>query len=128
MVRFLVNIAIFVGSAALGLWITSLILEDFKISGLGIIVCVLIFAALQSILSPLIFKLTRKYANAFTGGVGLVSTFIALLVTSMVSTNLSIDGTATWLASTLLVWLITAVATWVLPMIFLRNQVQKRKS
>ena len=73
-IRFLVNVLIFLGSAAVGLWVTSLFVDGFSITGMGIVTAVLIFAILQSILSPLILKLTAKYASAFTGGMGLVST------------------------------------------------------
>ncbi|MDN4483151.1 phage holin family protein [Demequina lignilytica] len=127
MIRFVVNALIFLGSAAVGLWVTSLVVDGFSITGVGIVMAVVIFAILQSILSPFIFKMTTKYASAFTGGVGLVSTFVSLLITSLISDNLSIDGVTAWIASTVLVWLFTAIATWLLPLIFLRNQVEKRR-
>lgn len=127
MVRFLINALIFLGSAALGLWVTSLIVDGFEINFTGLLIATVIFAVLQSLLSPFIFKMTTKYASAFTGGVGLVSTFVSLLITSIITSDLTIDGATAWIASVVLVWLITALATWLLPLIFLRNQVEKRK-
>jgi hypothetical protein len=35
-------------------------------------------------------------------------------------------GVATWIAAVVLVWLITALATWLLPMAFLRKRLQQR--
>lgn len=128
MVVFLIRTAIFLGSAALGIWVASLLLADFSVSVTGFVVALLVFVVAQWILSPLIFKLTRKYANAFIGGVGLVSTFVALLIATLVADGLTIDGISTWVLGTLIVWLVTALATLVLPMIFLRNRVQERRA
>ncbi|WP_062520122.1 phage holin family protein [Demequina silvatica] len=127
MVRFLINTLIFFGSAALGLWITSMVLDGFTIDFTGLLVAAVIFTVAQWILSPLIFKMATKYANAFLGGVGLVSTFVALLITSLVVDSLAIDGVGTWIAATVLVWLVTALATWLLPMIFLKKAVDNRR-
>lgn len=127
MIRFLVNTAIFLGSAALGLWVTALVIDGFSANWEGLLIAVLIFAAAQALLSPFIFKMTTKYANAFLGGVGLLSTFVALWVTTLVSNGLTIDGVSAWVLGTILVWLVTALATWLLPMIFLKNAVEERR-
>ncbi|WP_062310321.1 phage holin family protein [Demequina rhizosphaerae] len=127
MVRFLINTLIFLGSAALGLWITSLVLEGFQIDFLALVTASVIFTVAQWILSPLIFKMATKYANAFLGGVGLVSTFVALLITSLMVDSLTIDGVGTWIAATVLVWLITALCTWLLPMFLLKEAAEKKK-
>ncbi len=127
MIRFLVNTAIFLGSAALGLWVTALIVDGFSANWEGLLIAVLIFAAAQALLSPFIFKMTTKYANAFLGGVGLLSTYVALLITTLVSDGLSIQTIPAWIFGTVLVWLITALATWLLPMIFLKNAVEARR-
>lgn len=127
MVVFLIRTAIFLGSAALGIWVASLLLADFSVSVTGFVVALLVFVVAQWILSPLILKLTRKYANAFIGGVGLVSTFVALLIATLVADGLTINGVTAWVLGTLIVWLVTALATLVLPMIFLRNRVQDRR-
>ncbi len=76
-------------------------------------------------MSPLIFKMTAKNASALMGGVGLISTFIALWLTTIITgaDGLTITGASAWLFGTLLVWLITAIAGWVLPLIFLKKAV-----
>jgi hypothetical protein len=128
MVVFLIRTAIYLASAALGLWVASLLVDDVHLSVGGFLLALAVFLVAQWILSPLIIKLTRKYANAFIGGVGLVSTFLALLIASLVGDGLSITGGAgPWILATLIVWLVSAIATLVLPLIFLRNRVQDRK-
>ena len=121
MVRFLIRTAIFLGSAALGLWVASLVLDGFTLTWQGFLVTVLVFAAAQSILSPFITKLAARNAPAFLGGVGLVSTFAALLIASVVANGLVITGWQTWILATLVVWLVTALATVTLPLLFLRR-------
>jgi hypothetical protein len=125
MVRFLIRAAIFLGSAALGLWVASLVLDGFTLTWQGFLVTVIVFAAAQSILSPFITKLTMRNAPAFLGGVGLVSTFVALLVASVVANGLVISGWQTWILATLVVWLVTALATVTLPLLFVRKVVRK---
>lgn len=124
MVRFLIRSAIFLGSAGLGLWVASLVLERFTLTWQGFLVTVVVFTLAQSILSPFITKLTMLNAPAFLGGVGLVSTFVALLIASVVTNGLVVDGWQTWILATLVVWLVTALATVILPLLFLRKAVR----
>jgi len=125
MIRFLIRAAIFLGSAALGLWVASLALQDFILTWQGFVLTVVLFAGVQSILAPFIAKMTARNAPAFLGGVGLLSTFVSLLIASIISNGLVITGWQTWILATLIVWLVTALATFLLPMIFLREAVQK---
>ena len=132
MIRFLIRIAIFFGSALVALWVTDLIItDDFNLTyPEGLIVAAVIYALIQAILAPLIFKMTAKNASALMGGVGLISTFISLWLTTIFTgeDGLTITGASAWLFGTLLVWLITAVAGWVLPLIFLKERVEDRRS
>lgn len=122
MIRFLIRVLIFVASAALGLWVASLLLDDFEITVTGFVTAVVIFAIAQSILTPFILKMSMRYASAFTGGVGLISTFVALLIATLVSDGLAITGVSTWVIGTLVVWLVTAIATLVLPLWWLKER------
>ncbi|MFW7414148.1 hypothetical protein [Demequina sp. SO4-18] len=128
MIGFLIRVAIFVVSSALGLWVASLLLDDFEISVSGFIVAVVVFAIAQSLLSPFILKMSMKYANAFTGGVGLLSTFAALLIATLVGDGLSITGVSTWVIGTLVVWLVTAIATLLLPLWWLKEHKRSKTS
>jgi len=129
MVRFLWNLVVTFVAAALGLWLTSLILgdEDFEMQMSGFLMALLIFVLAQAILSPLILKLSVKYASALTGAVALVSTFVALLLANIFSDGLAIHTAMGWLLGTLLVWLLSALAGWILPAVFLKNRLEDRK-
>ena len=61
-----------------------------------------------------------KYASAFMGGTALAATLIALIVTSLIGDSLQIDDAATWIAATVIVWLFTAIASLVLPLLLIK--------
>lgn len=126
MVRFLIRAAIFVVTAALGLLVASWVLPGFHLDWEGLLVAVLVFAVAQSILAPFIFNLARKYASALLGGIGLVSTLVALLVASLLPGGIRVDDALTWILAALVVWVVTALGGWLLPLIFLKKKVATR--
>ena len=128
MVRFLIRTAIFLGTAALGLLIAWWLLPGFHIDWTGFLVAMLVFAVAQSLLSPLITKLASRHAPEVLGGVGLVSTFLALLLATVIANGLRIDGLLTWVLATLIVWLVTAIGTWLLALAFLKRRAGARRA
>ena len=128
MIRFLIRAAIWLVSAFLGLVVADLLLQGFSLhwdNWWGVVLAVVIFAILQSVLAPWILKIAHRFAPAFLGGIGLFSTFVALLIAVLVpAAGIGIDGPVAWIIGTLIVWLITALATWLLPAVFLKNRVQ----
>ena len=126
MVRFLINIAISLVTAALGLLVNSWILPDFHLDVSGFLIAVLVFTIAQAILAPFIFNVARQYASALLGGIGLVSTFVALLIASLFPGGIRIDGVVTWILATLIMWIITALGTWLLGLWWLRNRRAER--
>ncbi|KWX22307.1 membrane protein [Mycolicibacterium wolinskyi] len=122
MIRFLLRIAIFLGSSAIGLLVAAWLVPGVRVSALGFIAAVVIFTVAQGILSPFFLKMANRYASAFLGGIALVSTLAALILASVLTTGLSIRGIGSWVAATVVVWLVTAVATLVLPMLVLKKK------
>ncbi|NLG21611.1 MAG: phage holin family protein [Actinomycetales bacterium] len=126
MIRLLIRAGIFIGTAALGLLAASLLIDDVHLSFSGFLVAVGVFAIAQSILAPFIFNLARQFAPAMLGGIGLVSTFVALLIASLFPGGLRISGVTTWILATLVVWIVTAFGGWLLPLVFLKNRAEQR--
>ena len=122
MKRLLLRIAVFLGSSALGLLAADFLVPGVSVPLWGFVTAVVIFTVAQAILAPFFLKMATRYASAFLGGIGLVSTFVALLLASLLSNGLSIRGVGSWIAATVVVWLVTAVATVVLPMLVLREK------
>ncbi|ORB30831.1 phage holin family protein [Mycolicibacterium parafortuitum] len=122
MVRFLLRVAVFLGSSAIGLLVAGWLVPGVSLSVWGFVTAVVIFTVAQAILSPFFLKMASRYASAFLGGIGLVSTFAALLLASLFSNGLSIRGVGSWIAATVVVWLVTALATLVLPALVLKEK------
>ncbi|MCV7433159.1 phage holin family protein [Mycolicibacterium bacteremicum] len=122
MTRLLLNTAVFLGSSAIGLLVASWLVSGVTLRPLGFLTAVVIFTVAQAILSPFFLKMASRYATAFLGGIGLVSTFAALFLASLFSSGLSIRGVGSWIAATVVVWLVTAVATVVLPMLVFKKK------
>ncbi len=127
-IRFLVRAGIFLGSAALGLLVASLLVHGMSISWSSFLIVVVIFAVLQSLLAPFLVKSTSRNAPALLGAVGLLSTFLALAVTAAVSDGLSISGLSSWLLASLIVWLVTMLATLLLPFLLVKAGVQQARA
>ncbi|RVW10041.1 hypothetical protein EGT67_07360 [Prescottella agglutinans] len=127
MIRFLIRCAIFLGSAALGILAAVWLIPEVSVSATGFITAVILFAIAQSVLAPFITRLAERNAPAFLGGIGLVSTFVALLIASAFG-GLSISGWRTWILATIVVWLVTALATVLLPLVVLRNRREDNNS
>ncbi|HEU4755503.1 MAG TPA: phage holin family protein [Agromyces sp.] len=126
MVRFLVNIAVSLVMAAIGLLLAAWLLPDFHLETGGFLVAVIVFTIAQAVLAPFIFNVARKYASAILGGIGLVSTFVALLIASLFPGGIRIEGVVAWVLATLIMWVVTALGTWLLPLLLLRGRREGR--
>lgn len=125
MIRLLLRAVIFLGSAAIGILVAVWLLPDVSVSAAGFITAVVLFAIAQSVLAPFITKVAARNAPAFLGGIGLVSTFVALVIASIFG-GLTITGWRTWVLATIVVWLATALATLLLPLVVLKKHTADR--
>ncbi|GII98472.1 superfamily IV 4 TMS phage holin [Sediminihabitans luteus] len=134
MIKFLIRTAIFLLAAAIGIlltdWIFSIFdLETFDINWsnpLAFVLAVLIFGAAQGILSPFIAKVARNNAPALLGAVGLVTTYISLLIAWLIASDgLDIGGWQGWIIGPLVVWLVSMLATLLLPIFLVKEGVEK---
>lgn len=126
MTRILIRAVIFLGTAALGLLVAAAVVPGVRLSVSGFLIAVAVFALAQSILAPFIFNVARKYAPAMLGGIGLVSTFVALLIATWFPEGLRISGVSSWISATLVVWIVTALGAWLLPLVLLKKRVGGR--
>ena len=80
-----------------------------------------VFAVTQAILSLSILKLPRRYVSLLLGGTGLALTIVALILASVLTHGITIDGMASWLATTVVVWLVTTIGAIMLPELLIRD-------
>jgi putative membrane protein len=57
-----------------------------------------------------------------------VATLVGLIITSLLSDGLSISGGVTWIAATVIVWLVSLLGVFVLPLIFVKKKVEERRA
>jgi ATP/ADP translocase len=128
-ITFLFRALMYVVSAGLGLIAADLLLDGFQIQWdkwWGFVVCIVIFAVLQSVLAPWVSKIADRYAPVLMGGIGIFSTLIALVIVVLLPIGgLRIVDVTGWLLGAVIVWLVTAVGSVLLPLIFLRKKVEK---
>jgi hypothetical protein len=121
MKQILLRAAVLLGSWAIGLLVAAWVVPGVSVSVSGFIVAVVLFSAAQTTLSLLILKLPRAYASLLLGGTGLVLTLVVLGLASVLTHGLTIRGAASWLAATIVVWLVTTVGAISLPEALVRD-------
>ncbi|WP_313818003.1 phage holin family protein [Citricoccus sp.] len=126
MIRMLLQAAINVVMAAVGLLVAGAVIEGVTLNAVGFVAAVLVFVVAQAILGPFVFNLARQYASAILGGIGIVSTFLALWIATLIPDGLSIEGVSAWVLAPLLVWVITALGMWLLGFLVLKRWWDKR--
>lgn len=128
MVRMLVSIAIALAANAIGLAVAAVVLEDMTINGPSFVIAVAIFTLASLILAPLFTSMALKTAQFMRGATALVTTFAGLVITTLISDGLSINGISTWISATVIVWLAAMLAALVLPLIFVKKAVANNQT
>ena len=123
MVRFLIRAAVFLGTAALGLFLAALLIPGFHVHLAGFLVAIIVFALVQW----LIAKLFHRAAPTVVGIAGLLSTFVALWIATLITDGLSFDGIGPWILAAVVVWLTTAVLGWLAAKFLLNNRAAARR-
>jgi hypothetical protein len=119
--QMLLRAVLLLASWAIGLLVAAWIVPGVSSSILGFIVAVVVFAVTQAILSLSILKLPHRYASLLLGGTGLALTIVALILASVLTHGLTIAGMESWLATTVVVWLVTTIGAITLPELLIRD-------
>lgn len=129
MIRLIVRTAIVLVGNAVGLIVASLVLDDFEIDVTGFILSLIIFTVTVALMTPFLSSVMQRNrsTSAALGGVALISTFVALVVTDLLSDGVSISGLGTWIAATVIVWLGSLIAVFVLPFLGLKKYLEERR-
>ena len=128
MVRLLIDAGLALAGNAIGLIVAAAVLDNMEISGSAFVLAVVIFTVVDVVIQPFLTQAAAKSVSALRGATALAATLISLIVTNLVSDGLKISGLATWFWATLIVWLASLFAGVILPLIFLRNQADERRS
>lgn len=104
--------------SAVALTVAAVLLEGMTLTWTGIVVAAVVFMVLALVVRPVSRAIVDRYADALSSGIGLVSTFVTLLLTTVVTDGLTIDGTGTWVLATVIVWLAVLVLELLVPRLF----------
>ena len=126
MIRLLVRTGIALVGNAVGLIVAALVLDKMSINATSFLVAVVIFTIATAVLQPFFAAQLRRGSSAALGGVALIATFAALVVTDLLSDGLSISGFVTWIAATVIVWVVSLLAVFILPFLGLKKYLQAK--
>jgi uncharacterized membrane protein YvlD (DUF360 family) len=126
-IRLLVRTAVMLAANAVGLIVAAALLDGMHLNGAGFVIAVVIFTLAMALLQPFFIVQVRRRAAPAMGGVALIATLAALIVTDLVSDGLSIDGVGTWIAATVIVWVASLLAAFLLPFLGLKKFLEERR-
>jgi uncharacterized membrane protein YvlD (DUF360 family) len=127
-IRLLIRTALLLVANAIGLIVAAALLDQMELNASGFIIALVIFTVAVALLQPFFISTMRRRGSsaAALGGVALIATFVALLVTELVSDGLEIEGVGTWIAATVIVWAAALLAAFILPFLGLKKYLEKR--
>ena len=128
MIRFLLAIVVQLLSNALGLIVAAQVLDDMTLTASAFVIAVVVFTVVYAIAQPFFTQMALSYVPALRGGVALVATLVGLFITTWLTDGLSISGATTWIAATVIVWLVSLIGVLLLPLILVKKKVQENRS
>ena len=126
MIRLLVRTAVLLLANAVGLIVAAVALDGMTLDATGFIIAVLVFTVVLALMQPFIAVQLRRRGSAALGGVALIATLVALIITTILTDGLSIDGAGTWIAAAVIVWAAALIAAFVLPLLGLKKYLEER--
>ena len=128
MIRLAIRLVIALVSNAVGLIVAAAVLDGMSLNATGFIVAVVVFTVVFALLQPFLVSVLRRSPGPVLGGVALIATLVSLIVTELLTDGLSIRGVGTWIAATVIVWLGSVLAAFILPYLGLKKYLDERRS
>lgn len=118
--RILLRAAARLGCWTIGLIVAAWVVPGVSVSASGAVFAVVFFFVAQTTLSVWILKLPHGWAPLLLGSTGLIFTFLAMSLAAALTHGLSILWVISWIAATILVWLVTTIGAILLPEVYAR--------
>jgi uncharacterized membrane protein YvlD (DUF360 family) len=128
MIRLLVRTAILLVANAVGLIVAAALLDGMTLDATGFIIAVVIFTVALALMQPFLASQLRRRSSSALGGVALIATLAALIITTLITDGLSISGVGTWIAATVIVWVAALLAAFILPYLGLKKYLEERQA
>jgi uncharacterized membrane protein YvlD (DUF360 family) len=126
-IRLIVRTLIALVANAVGLIVAAAVLDGMHMNVSGFLLAVIIYTVVFALMQPFLASQFRRSRSAALGGVSLIATFIALVVTDLLSDGFRISGVGTWIAATVIVWVSSLLAAFILPFLGLKKFLDNRR-
>jgi putative membrane protein len=100
-----IRILLALAANAVALLLAAALLDGVEIDAGSFVVAVLIFSIASLVLRPAIRSIAERRVRPLVGAAALVTTFVVLLLTDLLSDGISIEGVFDWILATVIVWL-----------------------
>jgi putative membrane protein len=127
-IRIVARVVLSLLANAIGLIVAAWVLSDMWLDAGGFVIAVAIFTGLTIVTQPLLVKISLQQAPALSGSSALLSVLIALVVTDIVSSGLEIRGVVTWIAATVIVWIVSLLGGLLLPLVIFKKALGRDRS
>lgn len=128
MIRFLVRTLVLLLANAVGLMVAAVVLDGMTLSVSGLVEATIIFTIVMALAQPFLAVQLRRHAAPVLGGVALIASLVALIVTNIISDGLDITGVGTWVAAAVIVWAASLLAAFILPFLGLKKYMQDKNA
>jgi uncharacterized membrane protein YvlD (DUF360 family) len=122
--RYVKSAVLYLLCNAAGLLLATLLLTGFRISWTAFFVAVLLMSVVLALIAPAARRIAEKRAPQLMGGISLVAIFLSLLVTSLLVSGMEIGGIGSWIAGTVIVWIGSLIASFLLPSLVFPEKAQ----
>lgn len=102
---------------AVALLLAALLLDGVRVSTLFFVFLVVIFTVISLLVTPTVRAFVKENAASLSSLAGLLATFVALLITDLVSDSLQIEGILDWVMATVIVWAAALVVQYIAPLV-----------
>lgn len=103
------RVALALAANFVALLVAAVLLDGFRIDEIRFVTAVILFTAISLATGWVVRRILREHVPAAVGLAALLTAWLALLVTDLVSDNIQIEGFGTWIVATLIVWGATLV-------------------
>ena len=127
-IRLLVRLAIAFVSNAIGLIVAAAVLDGMSLDATGFVVAVVVFTVVFALMQPFLFSDIPARPGPRSRRRRPIATLDSLVLTTLLTDGLSIRGVGTWIAATVIVWLGSVLAAFILPFLGLRKYLDERRA
>ena len=110
---------------AIALIVIAWLLDGMTLEVRGLLIEVAIFTCVMVLIEALVRRLTPIQGGAFLGGSALLSTVIALVVTTLVTDGLQLSGASTWFLAIVLMWGFPVIVRLILPHLIFKQTLRR---